>query len=470
MKNFLLFMFMERKILRKRIRLIIENIQLADKTYFKSGKLSSKVREIIVDKITGGDNYTKIITDIYYAMIQQDIKIGKWAVSVVSDDEEEFKPEDGKHYEAENDVMKLEDLKKIKNYYQQLKEYNKNVFPIKDFNINGVKDIWNLIRSLNEREKILEEIKKLPSIAIRNLKEDIRIPRNSEELNNIRKEIENIILNLSYLSNRESKVIDKIYQKIFKSGTTFKDISNFVEEKQNLLGGENVTKKQIKEIAEDSYDIEIVYEQGNIMVLEISDVSGIKQIGCNSLWCFSYGHDFNNAYRNWNNYSTNGFIYVIIDFSKKSDDADFMMVLTKPLPETEEEIEQEQENPYMLFTMDNEGVYNPKEILSNMVGGEENAEKIFNFGEEYFDKKKFLKIVEDFFKIKYQNVNTPTPSFKEFYQDFIENNEIDIENDYKIKEILRGVYDKFTKNPQQLSLFEQKIRKKIRNYFLKFNS
>jgi len=237
-----------------------------------------------------------------------------------------------------------------------------------------------------------------------------------------------------------------------------------------LLGGEIITKKQIKEIAEDSYGIEIVYDQGKIMVLEITDVDGIKQVGCNSLWCFTYGHDFNNAYRNWNNYSTNGYIYVIIDFSKKSDEADFMMVLTKPFPETEEEIETEEDNPYRLFTMDNEGVYNPKEVLSNMVGGEENVDKIFIFGEEYFDKKKIYQEAKDFFEMKYQNIDAPTPSFKEFYQDFIENNQQEIENEYKVKEILKGVYDKLTTNPQQLSLFESKIREIIRNYFFKSNS
>lgn len=458
-------MFMQKQ-LRYKVRMIIENIQQADKVYFKTGKLSPKVREIIIDRITGGDNYTKIITDIYYAMLQQDLKLGDWAISHISD--EEFKEKE--HYETENDVMKLEDLKKVKNYYNQLKNYDKNVFPIKDLNINEVKDVWELIRSLNEREKIIKEIEKMPSIAIRNLKNDIRTQRNSKELQEIRSIIEYINSHLSLLSNRESNVVNKIYQKIFKSGTTFKQIINFVEEKQNLLGGEIITKKQIKEIAEDSYDIEIVYEKSNVIVLEITDVEGIKKIGCNSLWCFTYGHDFNNAYRNWNNYSTNGYIYVIIDFSKQSDDADFMMVLTKPFPETEEEIEKEEENPYILFTMDNEGVYHPKDILSRMVGGEENAEKIFNFGEEYFDKKKVYQAAKDFFKIKYQNIDMPTPSFKEFYQDFIENNQQEIEDEYKVKEILKGVYDKLNTNPQQLSLFESRIRKIIRNYLIKSNS
>lgn len=461
---------MEENILRNKIRLIIENIQLADKIYFNPGKLSKKVRQIIIEKITGGDNYTKIISDIYYTMIQHDIKMGKWAVSVVSDDEEEFEPEEGKHYETDNDVMSLEDWKKVKSYYTQLKEYNKNIFPIKDLNINNTKDVWGLIRCLNDRAEILEKIKKFPSIALRNLKADIKTPRDSKEFRILKKDIEDILLKLSFLSNRESNVVEKIKQKIFKSGTSFEDISNFLDEKQNLIGGGVISKKQIKEIVEDSYDIDIVYDQGKIMILEITDIEGIKEIGCNSLWCFTYGQDFNKAYKDWDKYSTNGYVYVIVDFSKKSDEADFMMVLTKPFPETEEQIGEENENPYILFTMDNESVFNAKKVLSEMVGGEENAKKIFNFGEEYIPIQQVKSDAEKLLNQKYLDVETKIPSFKEFYEEFLEEYSDEYENKKRIELATKEVYDNFTINSQQLSLFENKIKTIVRNYLSKSNS
>jgi hypothetical protein len=46
-------------------KLLRENIQLADKLYFNQNKLSPQARELIL-RITNGDPYTKLITDMYY--------------------------------------------------------------------------------------------------------------------------------------------------------------------------------------------------------------------------------------------------------------------------------------------------------------------------------------------------------------------------------------------------------------------
>ena len=79
-----------RKIIQEAI-FLAENLQQAEKMYFKPGKLSPEVKKYITH-ITGGDAYTKIITDIYYAVLQSSIKTGRWAVSQIGggDDEEEI--------------------------------------------------------------------------------------------------------------------------------------------------------------------------------------------------------------------------------------------------------------------------------------------------------------------------------------------------------------------------------------------
>jgi hypothetical protein len=360
--------------IREEIRLLFENIQLADKTYFNTGKLSPRVREIIIDKITGGDNYTKIISDIYYAMIQNQIKMGKWAISQISDEEFDDEKE---HYESENDIMSLDDWKKVKSYYEQLKDYNKNVFPIKDLNINNTKDIWDLIKSLNYRKKIIEIFKKFPSIASRNLKNEIRIPRDSSEFNELKNNLEYINSHISLISNKKEEVKEKMLQKIFKSNTTISDIIDFVEEKENLIGGEKITKKQFREIVNNNYhyELEIVYDKENIMVIDVTGVHGIKDIGCNSLWCFTYGSGFDNAYRQWNNYSTNDHVYVIIDFNQNSDDKDFMYVLIKPLLD---EYTEDDDEEIGLFDLTNEKVYDPNSVIDSLIGLK-NAKKIFKF-------------------------------------------------------------------------------------------
>jgi hypothetical protein len=122
-------MHLLRQIIRQSIQLF-ENTQLADKVYFNTGKLSPEAKEIIL-RITGGDAYTKIVSDIFYA---QSVKTNK-------------------------------DVQAVSNLHLQLKSYNKNVFPIKGFNINGVKDTLDLINALKNRSLILDEINKLPSIA-----------------------------------------------------------------------------------------------------------------------------------------------------------------------------------------------------------------------------------------------------------------------------------------------------------------
>jgi len=117
-----------RKTIRKYIRVLLEslleeNIQMADKVYFKPGKLSNKIREIIVSKITGGDNYTKIITDFYWAMLQQSIKQGKWLASFLDDQKEDKdSPEEKEEsVDAENDMLSLEQWKELKQLYFDLK-------------------------------------------------------------------------------------------------------------------------------------------------------------------------------------------------------------------------------------------------------------------------------------------------------------------------------------------------------------
>ena len=99
-------------------QLLRENLQLADKVYFNSGKLSPRVREIITH-ITNGDPYTKIMTDIYYTMLMDGHRTGNWALKQL----------DPTHQETEkpkNDVMGIDDLKKLRPLYNQLKEYKKN--------------------------------------------------------------------------------------------------------------------------------------------------------------------------------------------------------------------------------------------------------------------------------------------------------------------------------------------------------
>lgn len=346
--------------LRKLIRSVIsenfglsyslyENVQLADKLYFNTDKLSQEDKDIILG-ITGGDNYTKIISDFYYYL--------------------------------KNNSFKELDLNKLKVLYSELKNYNKNIFPIEGFDIYKTDDAYGLSNALESRKKIIDNFNKLPSIASRNMKSDIRAVRKPSELSKYLSDLDYFMSHYSLLGNRDEKMQAKILQKMFKADTTLQDLMRFADDKESLLGGFEFTKNAVKKMSKQE-DFEVIYEQGNVMIVRVDSPEGVKAIGCNSLWCFTYGSGFDNAYRQWSNYSHNDMVYVLIDFGMSTDSSEFMHVLIKPLLDEEGELIEydEDEDEYPLFNMANENYFDPYSILGHLFGKnyEEVVKNYLNF-------------------------------------------------------------------------------------------
>jgi len=378
-------------------QLLRENLQLADKVYFNSGKLSPRVREIIT-RITNGDPYTKIMTDIYYTMLTNNHRTGEWAMKHLD-------PEHQETEKPENDVMSTPDLQKLRPIYNQLKEYDKNVFPIKGFNINGVQDTNDLIRGLIQREKILNIFNEWPSIAKRNMKTDIRTERDGSEMNDYRNDLEHADAHISQLNNRNEEARNSILRKMFTNNTTLDDVLDFVQEKENLLGGVDLTRKQIGQILKhdkENYDeLKVKYNKGNIMIIEVSGPNGIREIGCNSLWCFTYNRKGGSTnWEDWSRNSTNGYCYIIIDFSEPSDSELFMHVLTKPLRYDYSDYGETGDE--RLYTMSNRDIHDDDEDYGSSVNEYieylidlPTAMKVMNFGvKQPKEKKKKQKFVD----------------------------------------------------------------------------
>lgn len=337
-----------------------ENVQLADKAYFKSGKLDENDKEFILS-VTSGDNYTKLISDFYF-YLKNDTNV----------------------YPAHS-IDKIK--KEIQSLYGLVVEYNKNIFPISEFDIYNAKQISDLISALNSRKKIIEELKKLPSIATRNLKQDVRKERNWRELKDYFEKLEYFMAHYALLGNRDEKTKIKVLQKMFKANATLDDLMLFVDEKQNFIGGVEISKEDIKRLSL-TEDFEIIYEQGPIMIVRVDSPEGIKAIGCNSLWCFTYGSGFEEAYKQWNNYSYNDIVYVLIDFREKSDSEDFMHVLISTLMDEDGDLRQfdepdEETSP--LFNMSNENYFGPYSTLKHLFGDnyQEIVKKYLNFDEDF---------------------------------------------------------------------------------------
>lgn len=344
---------------------IFENLQQADKLYFNTQKLSQEDKQLILS-ITKGDYYTKPITDMYFFIKEK--YNGKLQYMF-----------NGK-YKSLNELMNV--------LYDSLKSYNKNVFPIKNYfqilnNLNPTNnDIYYFIYTILIRNNIINLMKIIiPSIGIRNMKEDIRLERNYDEFSEYFRLLEYFSGQISLISNKEDSIKQKIYNKMFKSNTTLNDLIDFAEEKENLIGDYEHTIDSILElINEYSNDMTLLYNQNNIMVVRVESPEAIKAIGCNSLWCFTYGQGFDNAYRTWNNYSTNDIVYVIINFNLPQTDPEFMCVVIKPLvfkKSNDEEI-----NDDKIYDLTNNPLYSPLEYLDSTIGLK-TAKKILTF--EYED-------------------------------------------------------------------------------------
>lgn len=345
------------------IRLINEFKELADKIYFKTGKLDESDRLLILS-ITNGDNYTKFIADCLY------------------------------RYKGSGNLDRKMLTSKLDILYQSAKTYNKNLFPVLGLgDFNNIQNIGDIVNSLHARYKIIRELRTLPSIVIRNLKSDTRTERNPQEFNQYLNDLEYLMNYLSMLNNRDEKSRMKIYQKMFKNNRTLDSLIDFVQEKENLIGGDEVTREELLEVIKEYEDeMTLMFHNKDVMVVRVESPIGIKAIGCNSLWCFTYGSGFDNAYRTWNDYSTNGMVYVIVDFRLPSDDVDFMNVVIKPIdfgnegPVKQEHPDQlkipfddidnlgydaeddEGKNDNKIYDLSNEASYSPIALLSNTIG------------------------------------------------------------------------------------------------------
>jgi hypothetical protein len=132
------------------------------------------------------------------------------------------------------------------------------------------------------------------------------------------------------------------------------------------------------------------------MIIEVSGPEGIKEIGCNSVWCFTYNKKTGGGL-NWDDWfrnSTNDICYVIIDFSEPSDSEEFMHVLTKPL--MYDYANYGEKGYERLYNMANRDVHDDEEEEYGVNAYIERlidlptAMKIMNFGIKPPKKKKFV--------------------------------------------------------------------------------
>lgn len=272
-----------RKIIRETLR---ENLQQAEKAYVKTGLLSQQDISRVV-AITGGDGFTKFMCALL----------------------------------PHEDLMYDFPLTQV---HRELKAYNKNLFPIIGMeNMNAAEGnaAFELYKALQHRRDAIEMYHRLPSVAIRNMKNEARTPRNSSLMEKLFTNLRRLVIYLGFLDNRTPEQREKVFAKLFSSrNKTIDDWLGFMEEYANYEEPASSLQDLYRIIQEN--DCSIVQDTDDVVVVAVFDHSAIKALGCNSRWCFAYPH----SQDYWWDYSTNDMVYYIFN---KNDLYD-QYVLTAP--------------------------------------------------------------------------------------------------------------------------------------------
>ena len=273
-----------------------------DKAYVKTGLYDDNDRNIIMS-ITKGDPYTKLISDMY-----------KYLTNKYNPEMVKPKPLSG------------DDYNHLKESHRQLTEYNQNVLPIKDLyaqeNNAHPLESFNCLRI---REVIINKLRKLPAVAIRNLKEDIRKPRNSYEFNDLNRDLNYIFTCINNLNNHKPETRKKLYTKFFSSGVgSFEELARRLRNNEILyLEHEDAVDDVLEKIEETGSDCELIYNNNNVVVVIIKSAGAMQRLGCGSQWCFTT--ERGDQY--WQDYSRNGAVILVYNFNLDGDEKHRMIVV-----------------------------------------------------------------------------------------------------------------------------------------------
>jgi hypothetical protein len=289
-----------------------ENLQQAEKLYFKDNKLSPQVKEEIL-KITNGDNFTRLVTDLYYHITKN---FGS-----------------GERNELDEGVIKL-----CKMFHEYLMEYDKNLFPapgiLEDYGLNKPDNfhILTLFGILKERHYLVKQWNELPGIVKRNLikpmKDEIKLAYGSKDRTYLEYEYEKLTDDLKEINKLLPRLpkssAESMIKKIFSSVKSMSDIQKTVKNISNTLSFIDDDNRVEKESLLDNlqyYNVDLILDKNNVVVVKANDVESIQHLGCFSSWCFSqFGGE---GY--WDEYAPDGYVYVIFDFNKDTEDARFLM-------------------------------------------------------------------------------------------------------------------------------------------------
>lgn len=273
-----------------------------EKVYGKTGIYDQEDMDEIL-RITGGDPYTKFIADIYYYLANRYNK-------------EMVKPT----------RITDRDREILRDTHERLKRYDKNVLPIHDLyaqehNAHPLDKMNNL----RDREVLIERIKALPSIVLRNLRGDLRRERDHYEFQRLFEIINTIKTSMKLIDQTNPEHREKILKKVFSSANdTLEAVAKRLQDTSiPYLSQDDAAENIVDKVRDLGDEAEILYNENNILVVKINTAEAMGYIGCSSQWCFA-----SNPQQYWDSYTGNeGYATIVFNFNEAPSERNAMVVV-----------------------------------------------------------------------------------------------------------------------------------------------
>lgn len=196
------------------------------------------------------------------------------------------------HFKKFNDNQDS-NLLLVKRLFDNLQKYDKKIFPLKyeitdynnETNVHG-QHVMDLYSKLENRQRLVNEFKKLPSIGQRNLGYLKKIVIDDEYRPNTyidRLRVLNRLIETLPDNERGQMALNKIFNNkndLDKSLATAEQFAMGFNENEDISKDELIEKLS-------NFDVEIVQNSENILVFRVDDHNTFIHLTCNSMWCFS---------------------------------------------------------------------------------------------------------------------------------------------------------------------------------------
>lgn len=250
--------------------------------------------------ISGGDAYTKFVADMYY------YAAGYYNLEMVIPK----KPN-------QNELNYLEEG------YELMREYKGNIFPIKTEDEFKRKVHPLEFRSdLATRKRIIDKLKEMPSVYLRNLREDMRVERGHYEMENLLNTVRSIASSVELLERTNPEHKDKIFKKIFTSEiNTFREVEQRLNDTQIPYLNEESEREEIIDKINSISDAEIVHNENSVLAVLVKSYEAMHEIGCSSQWCFVRNPS------DWDSGTYGNYATVVFNFDEDPSDPKRMVVI-----------------------------------------------------------------------------------------------------------------------------------------------